>query len=143
VSTDKSLARMTLLGAVASTVWAMGSVALSAEAPMMLTGNQEVPPVVTTATATSTIVVGTDMYVNGGVETTGIEATAAHIHVGAPGVSGPVAVTLIKTQPGHWSVPDGTKLTADQYESFKAGNLYVNVHSAAHAGGEIRAQLRP
>lgn len=143
MSTDKSLVRMTLLGAVATALWVMGPLALSAEAPAMLTGSQEVPPVATTATATSTIVVGTDMYVNGGVETTGIEATAAHIHVGAPGVSGPVIVTLTKTQPGHWSVPDGTKLTADQYESLKAGNLYVNVHSAAHAGGEIRAQLRP
>jgi hypothetical protein len=134
---------MKLLGAVATAFWMLGSLAYAADAPAMLTGDKEVPPVVTTATATSDIVVGTDMYVNGGVATTGIEATAAHIHVGAPGVSGPVAVTLTKTQPGHWSVPDGTKLTAAQYESFKAGNLYINVHSAEHAAGEIRAQLKP
>ena len=109
----------------------------------MLSGDREVPPVVTTATATSDIVVGTDRSVHGGVQTTGIEGTAAHIHVGAPGVNGPVAVTLTKTQPGHWSVPDGTKFTAEQYESFKVGNLYINVHSADHASGEIRAQLKP
>ena len=29
-------------------------------------------------------------------------------------------------------------LTDDQYKSFKDGNLYVNVHSAEHKGGEIR-----
>ena len=117
--------------------------AFAAGAPTMLTGDREVPAVVTTATATSDIAVGADLYVHGSVETTGIEATAAHIHVGAPGVSGPVVVTLTKTQPGHWSVPEGTKLTAAQYEGFKAGKLYVNVHSAEHAAGEIRAQLKP
>ena len=30
-----------------------------------------------------------------------------------------------------------------QMQAFKAGNLYVNVHSAEHKGGEIRAQLTP
>jgi hypothetical protein len=134
---------MALLGAVAAGLWMTGSPAFAAEAPAMLTGEREVPPVVTTATGTSDLVVKSDMSVSGGVATTGIEATAAHIHVGAPGVSGPVAVTLTKTQPGHWSVPEGTKLTAAQYASFKAGNLYINVHSAEHAAGEIRAQLKP
>jgi CHRD domain len=40
-------------------------------------------------------------------------------------------------------VPEGTKLTDDQYKSYKAGNLYVNVHTDAHKGGEIRAQISP
>ena len=33
------------------------------------------------------------------------------------------------------------KLSDAQYESFKAGNLYVNVYSAEHKSGEIRTHL--
>jgi hypothetical protein len=34
-------------------------------------------------------------------------------------------------------------LTDAQYKSYKAGELYVNVHSDAYKGGEIRGQLMP
>jgi hypothetical protein len=37
----------------------------------------------------------------------------------------------------------GTVLTDAQYQAYLAGNFYVNVHSDAYKGGEIRAQLRP
>lgn len=40
-------------------------------------------------------------------------------------------------------VPDGSKLSADQYQAYKAGELYVNVHSAEFKPGEIRGQLMP
>jgi hypothetical protein len=42
-----------------------------------------------------------------------------------------------------WSVPTGAKLTDAQYQSYKAGGLYVNVHSDAHKDGEMRSQLKP
>jgi hypothetical protein len=37
----------------------------------------------------------------------------------------------------------GAKLSDAQLASFKAGNLYVNLHIAAHPDGEIRGQLKP
>ena len=43
---------------------------------------------------------------------------------------------------GH-AVVAGAKLTDDQYAAYKAGNLYVNVHSAANKGGEVRGQIKP
>ena len=49
---------------------------------------------------------------------------------------------MAKTADGAWAVPPGAKLTDAQHDAFKAGNLYVNVHSEANKGGEIRGQLK-
>ena len=117
--------------------------ASAADVKVTLSGAGEVPPVTTTATGTGTIKVNEDMSVTGTVTTKGIEAVAAHIHVGAAGKNGPPVIPLEQSSPGVWSVPKGSKLTAEQYANFKAGELYVNVHSAAHKGGEIRGQLKP
>ncbi len=106
-----------------------------------LSGAQEVPPVSTGASGTSTIRVASDRSVSGAVNFSGMTATAAHIHEGAAGANGPVIVPLTKTSDTSFAVPANAKLTDAQYESYKAGKLYVNVHSAAHPGGEIRAQL--
>lgn len=109
-----------------------------------LSGGQEVPPATTTASGSGTITVGADMSVSGSVTTEGVEGMAAHIHVGAAGKNGPVIVPLVKSASGNvWSVPAGAKLTDAQYASYKAGELYVNVHSAKYKGGEIRGQLKP
>jgi len=108
-----------------------------------LSGSQEVPPVKTTATGSGTIVVSADKSVSGSVTTTGLDGTAAHIHEGAADKNGPVIIPLTKGPENTWSVPAGTKLTDAQHTSYLAGNLYVNVHSAANKGGEIRAQLKP
>jgi hypothetical protein len=108
-----------------------------------LSGDQEVPPVKTTASGSGTIVVSADRSVSGSVTTSGVEATAAHIHDGPAGKNGPIIIPLTKTSDNTWSVPAGAKLTDAQHASYLAGNLYVNVHSAANKGGEIRGQIIP
>ena len=108
-----------------------------------LSGNDEVPPVSTQASATGTIMVADNMSVSGNVTTRGLSGVAAHIHVGARGENGPVAIGLVKMDENIWAVPSGAKFTPDQYAAFLAGRTYVNVHTAANKGGEIRAQLTP
>ena len=49
----------------------------------------------------------------------------------------------LKIADNEWVVPPGAKLNGSQYQSYKAGGLYVNFHSAKYKGGEIRGQLRP
>ena len=118
------------------------SLATAQDAQVALSGAQEVPAVVTSAAGSSTISVSPDKSVSGSVTTSGMAGTVAHIHTAAAGQNGPVIIPLTKSGENTWSVPPGTKLTDAQYDSFKAGNLYVNVHSAAHPGGEVRAQLK-
>jgi CHRD domain len=65
-------------------------------------------------------------------------ATAAHFHVGEPGKNGPVAVPITpNTSPFEGSAT----LTDAQAADLLAGKWYVNVHTAANKGGEIRGQV--
>jgi hypothetical protein len=108
-----------------------------------LSGGQEVPPVMSAATGTAKITVAEGGAVSGSIMTTGVDATMAHIHMAAAGKNGPVIVQMKKTAEGVWSVVPNATLTAEQLKAYEAGELYVNVHSAANKGGEIRAQLKP
>jgi hypothetical protein len=130
-----------LLGATMALLWV--GAASAGDVKVDLSGAEEVPPVTSAATGAGTLKVNEDKTVTGSVTTKGIEGTAAHIHVGAAGKNGPPVITLEQSSPGVWSVPKGSTLTDAQYAQFKAGELYVNVHSAAHKPGEIRGQLKP
>jgi len=117
-------------------------IAAAADVKVTLSGDQEAPPVTSAGTGTGTITVGDDKSVKGSVTTKGIDGTAAHIHEAAVGKNGPVVIPLDK-KGDTYTVPANAKLTDAQFATFKAGNLYVNVHTAAHPDGELRAQLKP
>jgi len=111
-------------------------------ADVKLSGDQEVPAVKSAGAAAGAITIGDDGAVSGSVTATGFTPTAAHIHQAAAGKNGPVIVPFTKDG-DKFSAPAGAKLTPDQMKAYKAGELYVNVHSAANPGGEVRAQLKP
>ena len=106
-----------------------------------LDGSREVPPVATSAYGTGTVNIAPDRSVAVTLSVVDMTATAAHIHEGAAGTNGPVIVPLAKISDNAFVAPDGARLTEAQYASYKAGNLYVNVHSARFPGGEVRAQI--
>ncbi len=65
-------------------------------------------------------------------------ATAAHFHTGEAGKNGGVAVPISPNGP---SFEGSATLTDAQAADLMAGKLYVNVHTAANKGGEIRGQV--
>jgi CHRD domain len=135
-----------ILGTIAVAVISLAAysgMALGDPVKVTLSGAQEVPPAKTLASGGGTITINADHSVSGSITTSGVAGTMAHIHLAAAGKNGPVIVPLTKSGDSTWSVPAGAKLTDDQYKAYKAGDLYVNVHSAENKGGELRGQLKP
>ncbi len=136
----KSRFNLAIVALVASML--AGGLANAGEIKVNLSGDQEMPPVKTSASGSGTITVEDDKSIKGKITTSDIKGTGAHIHEGASGKNGPDIITLKKTSDNEWSVPGDAKLTDAQYDAFKAGHLYINVHSDTHKSGEIRGQLK-
>jgi hypothetical protein len=135
-------AALAMTGAAAVLVACQSMSPMMGEQQVTLTGASEVPAVTTSATGTGTVTIKDDRSVSARITVSGMTATASHIHEGAAGANGPVIVPFTKTGDNTFAAPEGAKLTEAQYASYKAGNLYVNVHSAKNPGGEVRAQLK-
>jgi len=120
-----------------------GSVAMSGPWSAKLTAAQEIPKQVVkdtsghgsfTATLTGTKLKFTLTFAG----LTGA-ATAAHIHLGAMGVSGNVLVPLCA--PCKSPVSGTVTVSAAVEKDFTKHLLYVNVHTVKNPAGEIRGQL--
>ena len=133
---SKAASALAILMVVACATMAGHKVAVT------LSGAEEVPPVQTAARGSGSFTVGDDGAVSGSVTTTGVAGTMAHIHQGARGQNGPVIVPLTKNG-DTYTAPAGARLNEAQMAAFKKGDLYVNVHSAANKGGEVRGQMNP
>ena len=103
-------------------------------------------PITTTATGTATFTVSGHL-VTFTLDVTGIDsAFAAHIHAGDSNTSGGIMVALF-TGPTTalnftGSLAHDTVTVVDSVLTrMRNGTAYVNVHSIAHPGGEIRGQV--
>ncbi len=144
----------------------------------LLSGASEVPPVNTTTTGTVRLKLKLEEEDDGlpaGLESARFEdkqsrlefhlkvrrivgATAGHIHLGAPGVNGPVVAELFSSsrpspRPRELEREDNiyeedlVGPLAGDWDGFvsalRAGQLYVNVHTQLFPSGEIRGQIIP
>jgi hypothetical protein len=139
-----------LRSALLAAVFAAGFVTAASAATLQfhatMDGKTEVPPKQTTGTGealasldtTSKVLTYTVTFDN----LTG-PATAAHFHGPAkPGANAGVVVPIggkAPTSPVHGTAT----LTDAQIKDLEAGMWYVNVHTAANPGGEIRGQVLP
>lgn len=104
---------------------------------------QEIPTNPSSATASGSLSVNTSTgALSGSVVATGMTVSAAHIHEGKAGANGAVVIPL-DVSANTASVPAGTVLTSAQITSMLAGDFYLNFHSTAYPGGEIRGQIAP
>jgi hypothetical protein len=116
-------------------------------------GAQEVPPVTTSAGGTVYVFINpTGTEIKYAVSYTGLSGplVAAHIHAGASGVNGQIMLPLTPgpstmfgslTQANFQSTSAATTWAA-ALNLIRTGRAYVNLHTAAHPQGEIRAQLK-
>ncbi|MCB9267650.1 MAG: CHRD domain-containing protein [Lewinellaceae bacterium] len=110
-----------------------------------LAGDQENPAVVTDATGTGSFTL-TDAGLVFSITVEGLDMTAAHFHNAAAGSNGGVVRGLGadfngNTAIGVWRDTDDQPLTPEMIAELLKGNIYVNVHTAANPGGEIRGQV--
>jgi hypothetical protein len=124
----------------------------------VLSGAQEVPPVVSAATGTATVTIDaarTSINVTLTAQGFATPVTASHIHFGPAGANGSVIFSLFAA-PGLFPATLTRNLTsadftpdaangiitfADAVNAILNGSTYINVHTQANLGGEIRGQL--
>ena len=107
-----------------------------------LSGTNEVPPAASTNTGNTLVTVDPSTGVIRWTTSSTIPQTSAtghHIHRGVAGASGPVVVNFGTSYSG---VTTATTVLASEIVGNPSG-FYVNLHTAAFSGGELRAQLVP
>ena len=111
-----------------------------------LSGDNEVPPVISTASGRAALTVDTyGLSVVLHVLTIDLEeATASHIHLGFAGENGDIILGLEQDvdDMNHW-ILSNTVLEEDINAALWNDELYVNVHTTPNPGGELRGQLEP
>jgi hypothetical protein len=111
-----------------------------------LRGDNEVPAISTSGRGTGFLALNpATRQVSGFIKADGLGSlvTAAVIRFGDPATNGPGIIDLVNRGNGIWSVPilDNPVLSNAVIDAFNSDTLYVNVHTQANPGGEVRGQI--
>ncbi|MDB5252278.1 MAG: hypothetical protein JWP27_1447 [Flaviaesturariibacter sp.] len=112
---------------------------------VVMTGNNEVPAVATTASGLAMLRLTSDKKLYAKVTVTGLEAgdtwTAAHIHKAAAGANSGVFIGFYSSA-AEFGTTKIIPVDDAMFASLKTDAMYVNAHSTNHASGTIRGQIR-
>ncbi|MBI3704805.1 MAG: CHRD domain-containing protein [Rhizobiales bacterium] len=136
--------RSTLAALACATALVLASPSMAAMVNLKadLKASSEVPPNTSTGSGTLTATyddASKKLTWKGNVSGLSGPATAAHFHAGEAGKNGAVAVPIAGADKGAFE--GSATLTDAQAADMLAGKWYVNIHTAANKGGEIRGQL--
>ena len=107
----------------------------------MLKGSSEVPSNTSTATGNTILTFNSiTMKFNAVTTYSGLEPTGGHIHMAAVGENGAVVYPFGNNLSSPITFQSGV-LTEEQVTALMSEMLYVNLHTEAFPGGEIRGQL--
>ena len=129
-------------------LWAGPSPAAPASFKVQLTGTQQAPPVQTAGTGTADLTYdSTTRMLTWTVMYSGLSGPVTMAHFHGPAAEGKNAATQVWLTPKGSPIENPIKghatLTPEQAKQFEAGEWYINVHTKAHLGGEIRGQVVP
>jgi CHRD domain len=108
-----------------------------------LTGAQEVPPVTTQGKGTAEVTFDPgSKQLSWTVNYSGLSGPASAAHFHGPAESGKNAgVAVPIPNQANSPIKGSATLTDAQAADLQAGRYYINVHTAANPGGEIRGQV--
>lgn len=147
--------RLAMVLAIAALVAAPTTVLAAEPFSAVLTPEAEVPPASGDGSGSASVTISDDgTSITYEVTYQGLSgpAGAAHIHFGAADVAGPVIIPLeVGDSPfsgtsseADYAAPSDAaapQTWAEALDAIRAGDTYINVHTEAFPGGEIRGQL--
>ena len=109
-----------------------------------LSGASEVPPTTSAGSGTATAALDTaTKMLSWEVTYSGLSGPAMAAHIHGPADLDKNAAVVIPFTVTASPIKGSKVLTAAQEADLEAGKYYVNIHTAANKGGEIRGQLMP
>lgn len=130
-----------------------GALSLAQAAPVSfdvpLTGAQQVPPVQTAGSGDAKLTYDSGTrVVTWNVTFSGLSSQTTMAHFHGPAAAGKNAgVKVWISQKGNMEVTSPISgqatLSPEDAKMFEAGDMYINVHTKDHPGGEIRGQVMP